>query len=139
MTTMAPRLADLDVDPKAVGRWARDLQIPDVAEMARNVDVPRRLDAGLSVASAAVRGAMEQLPSQRRRRRRRSFLLGGVLVTLLAVAGLAATWWMRRMSVAGTLEDELKFDREALDRAVDDGAPIAIDADLATDRGTIGA
>jgi hypothetical protein len=130
-TTTASRLADLDFDAEAIRRWARDLEVPDVAEIARSADVPARIDAGLSAASAAVRGALEHLPSERRRRRRRSFLLGGLVVTLLTFAGVAATWWMRRMTVVHAAEDaELAFDAEALDRAADDGAGMAIAPDL---------
>jgi hypothetical protein len=127
-TTTASRLADLDFDAESIRRWAKDLQVPDVAEMARAADVPGRVEDGLSAASAAVRGAIERLPSERRRRRRRSFFLGGLVVTLLTVAGIAASWWMRRMTVVDAGEDaEVQFDGEALDRAADDGMAVAAD------------
>lgn len=132
MTTVTPRLADLDFDPKAVGRWVRELPVPDVAELARRADVPHHVDTGLNAASAAFRTAIEQLPSQRRRRRRRSFALVGALVITVALIGLASLWTRRLPVVDAAGDADTDVDVEALDRAADDGANIAIDTGLAS-------
>lgn len=127
LTTASPRLATAGFDPLAVVRSARDLTLPDPAEIVRHADVARRVDAGLGAASDAVRGALDHLPGQRRRRRRGPFVIAGLLVGVLAAAGITI-WWARRSAAAAARDvavedDELGLDQEALDRASDEGMP----------------
>jgi hypothetical protein len=122
------RVADATVDLKAIARSARGRSLPDPGELVRRADVPRRIDAAVDATSSAVRDAIRRLPGQRRRRRRLPLLVAGLSVAVLATAGVVA-WAMRRRAADAaarvrTTEDH-EFDRDALDRAADDGMGVA--------------
>ena len=124
-------LADAGLDPKALARSARDLSLPDPGAMLRSADVPARVDAAIDAASEAVRGVIEQLPGQRRRRRRLPILVVALVLGSLAAIGVAG--WLRRRSTAGIAErdrvEDREFDRDALDRAANEGMPIELGKD----------
>lgn len=89
------RIADVEIDPKA---FARDLSLPDAGEAIRQADIPGRIESVIDVASEAVRGAVEHLPS-RRRRSRTPFVLVGIALGLLAIVGIVG-WQTRRAAEA---------------------------------------
>ena len=137
LITAPPRLARSGLDPLAAMRSARDLPLPDPAEIVRYADVARRVDAGLGAASDAVRGALdhlpraldhlpaalEDLPGRRRRRRRRPLVMAGLLVGVLAALGVT-TWWARRNAAAATRDVVVAEDVELeLDRAAGEDVP----------------
>ena len=124
--TSSFRIADAGIDPKAVVRSARDLSLPDPGEFLRRVDVPAHVDAAMEVASDAARGVIERLPGQRRPRRRLPIVVAGVAVGVLAAVGVA-TWLMRRRTAGIAARDRVEdreFDRNALDRAANEGMSI---------------
>lgn len=130
--TASSRITDTGFDPIAVARSARDQALDDVGDLIRRADVPGRVDTAMDAASGAVRGVIRQLPGQRRSRRRAPLVLAGLLVGALAAAGLA-TWLVRRGArarVTARIGDD-RFDREALDRAADEGMSPAPGADEA--------
>ena len=133
------RIADAGFDPIAAARSARDQSLDDVGDLIRRADVPGHVDTAMDAASEAVRGVIQRLPGQRRSRRRGPLVLAGVLLGILATAGLAA-WLARRNRRAGAMAriGEDQFDREALDRAADEGMSAAHGTD-ATHPGTNGA
>lgn len=129
--TSSFRIADASIDPKEVVRSARDLSLPDPGEFLRRVDVPAHVDAAVEAASEAVRGVIEQLPGQRRRRSRLPILVVGVSVGVLAAVGVA-TWLMRRRAAGIAARERVadrEFDRDALDRAANEGMAVASDKD----------
>ena len=118
--TASIRLPDAGFDPIAVARSARDQSLDDVGDLIRRADVPGRVDTAMDAASEAVRDVIGKLPGQRRSRRRGPLVLAGLLVGILVAAGLALLVRRnRRGATAGSGED--RFDREALDRASDEG------------------
>jgi hypothetical protein len=124
--TSSFRVADAGIDPKAVARSVRDLSLPDPGEFLRRVDVPAQVDAAMEIASEAARGVIERLPGQRRRRRRLPILVAAVSVGVLAAVGVAA-WAMRRRAAGIAARDrveDMEFDREALDRAANEGMSV---------------
>jgi hypothetical protein len=107
-------------------RSARDLSLADPGEFLRRVDVPAHVDAAMEAASEAARGVIERLPGQRRRRRRLPVLVAGASIVVLAAVGVAS-WFMRRRTVGEAVRDrveDMEFDRDALDRAANEGMPI---------------
>ena len=124
--TSSFRVADASIDPKAVARSARDLSMPDPGEFLRRVDVPAQVDAAMEIASEAARGVIERLPGQRRRRRRLPIPVTAVSVGVLAAVGVAA-WAMRRRAAGIAARDrveDMEFDRDALDRAANEGMSV---------------
>jgi hypothetical protein len=121
--TSSFRIADAGIDPKAVARSARDLSLPDAGEFLRRVDVPAHVDAAMEMASEAARGVIERLPGERRPRRRLPILVAAVSLGVLTAVGLAA-WAMRRRAADIASRDrveDMEFDRDALDRAANEG------------------
>jgi hypothetical protein len=124
------RITDAGIDPKTVARATRDLSLPDPGELLRGADVPAYVDAAMGAASEAARGVIERLPGRRRRRRRLPVLMTAIAVGALALVG-AATWVARRrragMPARDPVEDR-EFDRDALDRAANEGMTVAPDS-----------
>lgn len=104
------------IDPPA-------LALPDLDRLLDRADLPGHVEAALEAASDAARAVIEQLPGQRRRRRHPA-VVAGLLAGSLAVAGGAA-WLLRRWAVRRSeleaLAEEHEFDRDARERATDEG------------------
>jgi hypothetical protein len=126
--TAASRIADASLDPIAVARSARDHTLDEVDDLVRRADVPGHVDAAMDAASGAVRGFIRRLPGQRQSRSRTPLVLAGLLVVGI-VAGAGLTAWLVRRSARNAavtaIVGEDQLDREALDRASDEGMSAA--------------
>ena len=147
--TQNPSLDSEDAVSTAV-RIVREVELPDPARLVRRIDLPSRVDLTppadfdlarrldlpsrigsgrelVSRASAALMGALEQLPQRReRRRRRRTIVLAALGVIGLAVVG---TLLARRQVARNAARAEARrLDQEAIERATSEGMAAAVGA-----------
>jgi hypothetical protein len=123
-------------------RTVREFDASDSLEAIRRTDVRRGIDAGREVvddAAGAVIDSVARWQGRGQRRWRRPALVGLTIGIIGAV--LLAAWWRRRRDLLVSVQEE-QLDRDASDRAADEGMGMSVGAPTASvdqpDRVTVG-
>jgi hypothetical protein len=120
--------SDISSGLAAAIRSAREIDVSDPMDAIRRIDVSHGIDVGREVvgdAAGALAETVARFPVRGRRRSRRRPALIGLAIGIIGAVVLAA-WWLRRRPADDMTEEDERLDRDALERAADEGMGTAI-------------